>query len=167
MKRWIIGVTIIITAIPVAWYLISPIWRVQELEEVSPLEQVPISAQPEEAKQQQVQKTDSIASSLPAVIARGAFVSQAHGVSGSALLIEQDDARILRFENFETVNGPDLHIYLSTDTSAKDFVDLGVIRATKGNVNYPVASDIDIKKYNTVLIWCVPFRILFSSAQLQ
>ena len=92
---------------------------------------------------------------------------RAHEVAGKALLISSGGGKILRFEDFETVNGPNLHIYLSTDLGDDDYIDLGEIRATKGNVNYEIDPAIDIQKYNKVLVWCVPFRVLFSYAELK
>src|SRR3990167_4792069 len=41
MKKYLFGIIVALVVIPVAWYLISPIWRVQELEEASPLAHVP------------------------------------------------------------------------------------------------------------------------------
>jgi len=101
------------------------------------------------------------------VIAQGMFMPRAHEVKGKALLISAEEKKILRFEDFETINGPNLHIYLSSDLGGNDYVDLGAIRATKGNVNYEVPSALDAKKYNKVLVWCVPFSVLFSYADLQ
>ena len=100
------------------------------------------------------------------IIAQGNFKSRAHEVDGKAILIEKEGNRILRFEDFETINGPDLQIYLSSELGGDDFVELGKIKATKGNVNYEVPSDVDISKYKYVLIWCKPFKVLFSYAEL-
>jgi hypothetical protein len=74
--------------------------------------------------------------------------------------------KVLRFEDFETVNGPNLHIYLSSDLEGKDFVDLGEIKATKGNVNYDLPEGVDLDRYDKVLVWCVPFKVLFSYGEL-
>lgn len=103
----------------------------------------------------------------PKVTAQGAFNPDQYDVAGKALLIESADKKIIRFEDFETINGPNLHIYLATDTSGDDYVDLGEIKATKGNVNYEIDPSIDTEKYDHVLVWCVPFKVLFSYAQLQ
>jgi hypothetical protein len=73
----------------------------------------------------------------------------------------------LRFENFETINGPKLHIYLASDLSADDYIDLGEIKATKGNVNYEIPDGTDLEKYNKVLVWCRPFKVLFSYSELE
>lgn len=97
----------------------------------------------------------------------GDFQRAIHDVEGKALLIETPNGKILRFEDFETLNGPQLKIYLSVDKRASDFVDLGDIKATKGNINYEVPSDVDVSKYNHVLVWCKPFGVLFSYAELK
>ena len=94
-------------------------------------------------------------------------VPEDHEVKGRAVLISIDQQKILRFEDFETVNGPNLHIYLSEDLEANNYVDLGKIKATKGNVNYNVDSSVDLEKYDKVLVWCVPFKVLFSYAELS
>ncbi|MGV8142315.1 MAG: DM13 domain-containing protein [Candidatus Pacearchaeota archaeon] len=96
------------------------------------------------------------------------LIASAHEVSGEVKMIGlPDEKRVLRFENLDTVNGPDLYIYLATDTSATDFVDLGEIKATKGNVNYDIPSGTDLEKYDTVLIWCKQFKVLFSYGELR
>ena len=102
-----------------------------------------------------------------AITTEAIFKEHAHSVAGKALLIEHDGGRTLRFEDFETVNGPNLHIYLSTDLDANDFVDLGKIKATRGSVNYEIANSVDVDRYNKVLVWCVPFGVLFSYAELN
>lgn len=190
MGKYVLGVIVILIVAPIAWYLISPIWRVQEVQETSPLERsaqqedaapitlrVPEALTPETTTrfEEEMEKAAAQAPKImgdimpaqPRVLARANFEARAHDVEGSALIIDRGDTRILRFENFETINGPDLHIYLATDTSAADFVDLGAIRATKGNANYVIPTNVDIKKYGTLLVWCVPFHVLFSSAELR
>ena len=48
-----------------------------------------------------------------------------------------------------------------------DFIDLGKIKATKGNVNYDIPEGVDTDKYNKVLVWCVPFGVIFSYSELK
>ncbi|MBD3318840.1 hypothetical protein GF342_02935, partial [Candidatus Woesearchaeota archaeon] len=85
---------------------------------------------------------------------------------GKALLIETAEGNILRFEDFETINGPNLHIYLSANLDDTDYVDLGELKATTGSVNYNIPDGTDTDKYHYVLVWCVPFEVLFSYADL-
>jgi len=103
----------------------------------------------------------------PQVIAQGSFQPRAHEVAGNAVLIKHGDQATLRFEDFETINGPRLKIYLSSDLGISDSIDLGDIRATNGNINYPVDPTIDFTRYNKVLVWCEPFSVLFSYSELQ
>ena len=60
-----------------------------------------------------------------------------------------------------------LIIYLSTDKSASDFVNLDGLKANIGNQNYLILAGTDMTKYDTVLIWCRVFSVLFGSAELS
>ena len=91
-----------------------------------------------------------------------------HNAEGLAKVIRLDDASmILRFENFRATNGPDLYVYLATDNSASDFVDLGRLKGNIGNQNYEIPEGTDLSKHDTVLIWCKAFSVLFGSAKLE
>jgi hypothetical protein len=50
--------------------------------------------------------------------------------------------------------------------SASDFINIGNLKANNGNQNYEIPTETDLSKYNTVLIWCRPFSVLFGSAEL-
>ncbi len=54
-----------------------------------------------------------------------------------------------------------------TDKSASDFVDFGRLKANIGNQNYEIPEETDLTKYDTVLIWCKAFSVLFGSADLK
>lgn len=91
-----------------------------------------------------------------------------HKVDGVANVIRLGSgAEILRLENFKATNGPDLYVYLSTDKSASDIVNVGRLKGNVGNQNYEIPAGTDLSKYNTVLIWCRAFSFLFGSAQLS
>jgi hypothetical protein len=90
-----------------------------------------------------------------------------HKVSGEALLIYTGTENILRFENFTTDNGPDLRVYLAADLDAKDFIDLGKLKATEGSINYTIPAGTDLSKYRYAMIWCRAFGVLFSYAEFQ
>jgi hypothetical protein len=70
-------------------------------------------------------------------------------------------------EDLVVTNGPDLYVYLSTDKSASDSVGLGKLKANIGNQNYLIPAGTDLSKYDTVLIWCRAFSVLFGSAELK
>jgi hypothetical protein len=91
-----------------------------------------------------------------------------HNAEGLAKVIVLDEGNsILRLENFRATNGPDLHVYLSTDKSASDFVSLGRLKGNIGNQNYEIPEGTELSKYDTVLIWCRAFSVLFGSAELK
>lgn len=91
-----------------------------------------------------------------------------HNAEGKAkILTLSDGSQIIRLEDFRSTNGPDVHLYLSTNKQASDFIDLGRLKANIGNQNYQIPVNTDYNKYNYVLIWCQPFSVLFGSAQLS
>ena len=91
-----------------------------------------------------------------------------HNAEGLAKVIVLDEGNsILRLENFRATNGPDLYVYLSTDKSASDFVSLGRLKGNIGNQNYEIPEGTELSKYDTVLIWCRTFSVLFGSAELK
>ena len=108
------------------------------------------------------------------VIKRGNFgeIDFIHKGSGEVLLLEDSRGqRLIRFENFEVTNGPDLYVYLTRSTEPKDkaslgdFINLGLLKGTVGNQNYEITQGIE--GYDTVVIWCQRFGVLFSFAVLK
>jgi len=48
-----------------------------------------------------------------------------HNAAGTAKVVALGDgSKILRLENFRSTNGPNVHVYLSTDKRPSDYVDL-------------------------------------------
>lgn len=119
-------------------------------------------------QQQQTQNTITTASTLRT----GSFVGVGDGIhnaEGEAKVIpfQDGDSNILRLENLRVTNGPDLYVYLATDKTASDFVNIGKLKANNGNQNYDIPAGTDLTKYDTVLVWCRPFSVLFGSAELS
>lgn len=46
-------------------------------------------------------------------------------------------------------------------------VDLGAIRATRGNVIYELPAGVDLESLRVAVIYCVPFRVVFATAELN
>jgi hypothetical protein len=91
-----------------------------------------------------------------------------HNAEGIAKVIQvANGTEVLRLENFKATNGPDLYVYLSTNKSNVDIVNLGRLKGNIGNQNYLIPTGTDITKYNTALVWCRAFSVLFGSAQLS
>ncbi|MEM3143851.1 MAG: DM13 domain-containing protein [Candidatus Nitrosotenuis sp.] len=107
----------------------------------------------------------------PMLALSGMFVGVGDGIhdaQGMAKILPLDNgASILRLEDFRSTNGPDLYVYLATDKDATDFVSLGRLKANTGNQNYDIPQGTNLAKYDTVLIWCKQFSVLFGSASLS
>ena len=102
-------------------------------------------------------------------IATGAFVNadSFHRTSGKATVVQTSDGeRSVELTGFQTTNGPDLFVYLSTGNAAGDIVNLGPLKGNIGDQHYSVPAGVDLSRYNHVLIWCRTFSVLFGSAQL-
>ncbi len=108
-------------------------------------------------------------------IAMGEFIGRSHPGRGQALVLTDGSAqRFLRFEDFETDNGPDLNVYLvagssadgDADTFDDDFIDLGDLKGNVGSQNYEIPVDVDLDRYDTVVVWCVRFGVAFTAADL-
>lgn len=76
--------------------------------------------------------------------------------------------------DFEVGPGPAFHVYLvpkpgiraSSDLGEAMFIDLGGLRAFKGSQRYSVPAGVDLKNYQSVIIWCRQFSVLISPADL-
>jgi len=110
------------------------------------------------------------------VLVSGSFHSVAHGTKGTASIYQlADGKRILRLANFETSNGPDVHVYLVATNDASDsetvkkaaFLELGSLKGNIGDQNYDIPSDADLAKYRAVTIWCKRFSVNFGTAPLS
>jgi hypothetical protein len=111
----------------------------------------------------------------PRALSSGGFDSRnRYTVTGEATVYElEDGSRTLRLEPFESTNGPDLYVYLTTADHADgdaalaaDFVDLGDLRGNIGSQNYQIPADVDLDAYDTVVIWCERFTVAFGAADL-
>lgn len=219
MNRRILSIiiaAIVIIGAPVAWWLISPLFIDQAVDEAFPFE-IPTADEmadmSEDEKETAVQEVVAamadedamaalsddqmetlegqimeMAKEMPdkemtdempeaaadewVIAAQGEFVGadDFHQGSGTATIFQQGENQILRFENFESTNGPDLHVLLVENVSGTssselgDYIDLGALKGNIGNQNYEIPADTDLSKYSGVMIYCMPFHVVFSTA---
>lgn len=105
------------------------------------------------------------AASGPVAVKSGSFVKVEHDGSGKATIFKQADGTyILRLDNLDLTNGPDLRVRLLGAGSAS--LDLGGLKGNKGNQNYELPAGFDPAKYDTADIWCRAFRVQFNKAAL-
>ena len=109
-------------------------------------------------------------------LASGQFHSGAHETKGVATVFQlADNKKTLRLTNFQTSNGPDVHVYIVAAADAKDndtvtkaeVVDLGSMKGNIGDQNYDLPASADLAKYRAVTIWCKRFSVNFGTAPLN
>lgn len=117
----------------------------------------------------------AVARGAPADLARGTFVSRDHGTSGRVRILDVGGgARVLRIEDLDTSNGPDLYVYLSTNAAAgeedrfdDDYLDLGRLHGNLGDQNYDIPTGVDLSRFRSVVVWCDRFDSAFGAAELE
>jgi hypothetical protein len=155
-KIWKIAVSILLVAVFVAWYAFRPerLFVNKYVDEKLP---------------------SANSASAPQTIESGTFHSVLHPTQGTATVYRiADGSRVIRFTNFKTSNGPDVHIYMVAADDATDnasvsragFLDLGSIKGNIGDQNYALGPDVDLSKYRTVSVWCKRFSVNFGAAPL-
>jgi len=109
------------------------------------------------------------------ILFAGEFQPRTHDGHGLAQVLELSDGqRVLRFSSFETLNGPDLQVYLLGAPDVRDragleaagFVTLGALKGNIGDQNYVIPPGTDLSRYRAVSVWCRRFGVNFTTAEL-
>lgn len=167
---------------PVAWYLGSPLFISTTVDEPPPVAAAspapsarpPVTAAPSAAPSSQPTAPAPSLSPTPtfAPVERSGTFTGAddfHFGEGTARLIETSPGTfVVRLEEFKVRNGPDLFVYLSpaADGYADDAIELGRLKADRGNQNYELPAGTDASTARSVVIWCKQFAVLFATAPL-
>jgi hypothetical protein len=112
------------------------------------------------------------------ILETGTFHGKVHSTSGRATIYKAQDGKlVLRLTNFKTSNGPDVHVILIAVKDADDDanflksrverVELGSLKGNEGDQNYEIPSDTDLKKFQTVSVYCERFNANFGAAPLD
>lgn len=160
-RPWVIGVLVMAVAgagLGLYWFQPWKLWQDVTVREALP--------------------AASSAGAGPDTLARGELISHEHTTSGTVRLVGlADGTRIVRLENLDTSNGPDLRVLL-TDAPVKKgtagwrvfddgkHVSLGRLKGNKGSQNYVVPEGVDPARYRSVSIWCDRFDVSFGAAEL-
>lgn len=186
-----IGVAAIV-AVPLGWYLVSPVFLSTELQEApvvaaanpSPSPSAPATPTPTASPTPRPDASAPAAPSAsptpeptpepwtPAPPRRGEFVGtdDFHFGRGTATLREVAPGEwVVRFDDFAVRNGPDLFVYLSPDANgyADGAIEVARLKADKGSFNTRVPPGTDVSGARSVLIWCKQFSHLFAVATLN
>ena len=192
-KRWStigLGVALVL-AVPVlwlAWWLGSPLFIDKVADEDFPL--TANATIPDNVTRAEAETTMETAAKIEAPMSEpmttgmssaeavslisGDFrdADRFHKGSGRATIYRlEDDSHVLRLEDLNVTNGPDLRVLLMVDPEGGDkgqgYLDLGKLKGNIGNQNYPIPDDADVSRYHAVMIYCQPFHVVFSTAPLR
>lgn len=95
-----------------------------------------------------------------------------HRGEGKAEVIElAKGERVVTFSQFDVDPGAgDLRVYLHAGKSDSDdlgdFKEIAKLKGNKGDQQYEIPAGLDLERYNSVVIWCVPFSTRIAQASL-
>ncbi|MFL5777529.1 MAG: DM13 domain-containing protein [Chloroflexota bacterium] len=178
------AVVLVIVA-PIGWYLGSPLFLSTTFDEPPPvaaaasIEPTPLAStsappgSPAASATAPLTPTTSSSPKPASLVERsGRFrgADDFHFGKGTARLIETSPGSFaVRLEDFAVRNGPDLFVYLSPsqDGYVDGAIELGRLKADRGNQNYQVPPGSDVTDATSVVIWCKQFAVLFAAANLD
>jgi hypothetical protein len=181
MLRWRVNplVRVVVLAVPfvaVQWWLISPFFIDDVVDQdfaTSIAEQQAAVGRAPPSPSPITPTTRAPASApTPALLGAGEFVGLAgHDGRGDAGVFRlENGAQVLRFENFDIENGPDLELYvvpgLDQRSIAAGSTHLGALQGNVGDQTYELPGRGLTPGDWTVLVWCEAFTVEFVAASL-
>ena len=194
IKKIIIGIVLVIIAI-LGWHFISPFFINVQIQEELPEEflvseniliereqvvpQAILQVETRDSSNEQIVEVEQdhpnqdmpqepVVQS-PKITHQSNFEKVDYNVSGSYKIIENNGSSLLRIENLDITNGPDLHFVLSNSKQSfgnGNFETIAELPANQGSYNIPIPDTIDPEDYQYLLIHCVQYSHTFASASL-
>ena len=106
----------------------------------------------------------------PAELSRGSFTgADGHAGTGVATVVrDTDGSRSLTFTDFDVDPGAKVVVWLTEDeANLDDRIDLGGLKGNVGNQAYELPDDADLRRYDTVVLYCTPFTVRIAVAPLS
>lgn len=174
-------VRLLVVGIPVvlaSWWLLSPFFTDDVVEEKfatsisaakrAPVTTTPPAPTPDSTAPSPTTPTAPPAPAGPQLLGSGRLVGLAgHDGTGDAGIFRlEDGSLVVRLENLDIDNGPDLELYLVPGSEAFSPRDgsahLGHLKGNVGNQTYPVPAGFAVSPGPwTVLVWCEAFTVEF------
>ncbi|MEM6554404.1 MAG: DM13 domain-containing protein [Pseudomonadota bacterium] len=113
----------------------------------------------------------AVAAELPS----GTFVKKKKKLKGAWEVVQRGDKTFIVFgEDFRAANGPDLKVFLSPQTVAdvtgktavNGAINIGELKTTKGTQEYEVPAGINLDDFNSVLVHCEAYSVLWGGGDL-
>ncbi len=126
----------------------------------------------------------SFATMAEQVVAEGRWATADYAVNGVWRIVDVGGRLVVKLgEDFETKNGPDLHVLmsprpfseLSNGNASTDALVVGrletsdksvLFKKMKGAQDFELPGGIDLKQFRSILIHCVKFSHLWAGAEL-
>ena len=192
-----LGILIVIPVAWLGWWFLSPLITTTEVHEDFPLATravVPTNmtmAEVEDAMAAAANLERPVDEAMPDSSGSAASQTQSqagltgqfrdadsfHKGSGTATVYDLGSAggQVLRLEDFRVTNGPDLRVLLAnapnpeshSDLDDAGYVELGKLKGNVGSQNYDIPSSVSLADVHSVVIYCNPFRVVFSVATLE
>lgn len=99
-----------------------------------------------------------------------------HAAGGRAAVVQINGAkRVLTLKRFSIRPGGKVLLYL-VPRAVRSNGDigkganhrlLGVLKGTRGNAQFTIPRSVDLRRFNTVVFWCVPFTLSLGRADLR
>ena len=115
----------------------------------------------------------------PVAFAQGggehSFVKKRYKIKGTAKIETVDNqTKIVLSDDFKTKNGPDLKVFLTkkpiSDLSGDEVVSQGlklsVLKSNKGAQSYIIPADVDLSEYESIVIHCEAYTVLWGGFDL-
>ena len=95
-----------------------------------------------------------------------------HDATGRAAVVLTSGRRVLTLRRFSIDPGPNVRVWLVPRSAKgdgqipKDYKDLGKLKGNRGNQQYRIPGSVDLRRYRSVIFWCVPFTQTLARANL-
>lgn len=190
----VVAVIVAVAALALAWWLISPLFIDEVVEEAFP--RAAMGVIPDDMTAEEVEDVMMEAESVDATVTEDMPESADSEITGpvalaTGTLMDADDfhrgsggvtayrledgSGVLRLQDIEVTNGPDLRVLVAPGhgitsrqaLQAAGYVELGPLKGNIGSQNYDFPAGYQIPEQLTVVIYCKPFHVLFATAELS
>ncbi|AZM61117.1 MULTISPECIES: DM13 domain-containing protein [unclassified Streptomyces] len=178
-RPWVAGALLVALAgagFGLYWFQPWKLWVDETVQEALPVTAGTAPATPSGTPSPDASPAPSPAG--PVTVASGELISHEHATSGTVRLVQlADGSHVVRLENLDTSNGPDLRVWLTDAPVVEgragwhlfddgEYVSLGRLKGNKGSQNYVLPAGVDPGRYRSVSIWCDRFDVSFGAAAL-
>ncbi len=177
----VIRIPLVLLILILVYPLVSPLFINTNLNEALPAEfsnyQEPVREESTSNQDSQVPsptlfepETAPVPNPQPQIVYEADFEKVDYNVSGGYKIIESGGEYLLRIENLDISNGPDLVFAFSNTNQAwgnDNYVSITDLPANRGSYNVTIPNSINPDDFKYLLIHCRQFAHTFASADVE